>query len=527
MPASHSSETGPFGASTTNSGGPPLLEAYGIVKRFGSLLANDIAFFDVRPGEVIGLLGENGAGKSTLAKILYGYYAADAGEIRVRGARQEISSPRDARALGIGMVFQNFTLIPALSVFENIALFQSDLPAVMRRGDLLARIHSYSERFQIAADPWQPVRQLAVGEQQKVEILKQILAGARVLILDEPTKVLAPQECDGLFRTIAELRADGFGIVLITHKLREVLGCADRIAVMRQGRVVDIVDRARASEESLLELMFEGALAASPRLAGVSARHGGADALTLAGISTSAGPGGTALHDLSVNIRPGEIVGIAGVSGNGQRELGELILGLRQPRAGTKLLWGEDASRWSTATVREKGVASIPDDPLALACVPQLTVRENLALGTGARYRAGLALDWNKLDGDMARSFAKLGFPRPSFEARAATLSGGNLQRVVLARELAHDPKLIVALYPTRGLDARSTMTVRALLAGACNDGAAVLLMSEDLDELFAMSDRLLVLYRGAIAGEFGPADFRAETVGPPMVGAGKQSHAA
>ena len=522
MPASRTVD-----ADSLAAGGPPLLEAFGIVKRFGSLLANDIACFDVRPGEVIALLGENGAGKSTLAKILYGFYAADAGEIRVRGVRQTISSPRDARALGIGMVFQNFTLIPALSVFENIALFQSDLPAIMRRGDLLARIRAYSERFQIAADPWQPVRQLAVGEQQKVEILKQILAGARVLILDEPTKVLAPQECDGLFRTIAELRAEGFGIVLITHKLREVLACADRIAAMRQGRIVDIVDRAVASQESLLELMFEGAPTAPSRPAGDATGHGGADALTLAGVSTWAGAGDVALRDLSINIRPGEIVGIAGVSGNGQRELGELILGLRRPRTGTKRLWGEDASRWSTAMVREKGVASIPDDPLALACVPALTVRENLALGTGGRYRAGAAVDWNKLDVDMARSFTRLGFPRPNFEARAGTLSGGNLQRVVLARELAHDPKLIVALYPTRGLDAHSTMTVRALLAGARNDGAAILLMSEDLDELFAMSDRLLVLYRGSIAAEFGPADFRAETVGPPMVGAGRKSDAA
>src|SRR5271169_5882990 len=240
----------------TGDGEPPLLEARDIVKRFGALLANDVSHFSVQAGEIVALLGENGAGKSTLAKILYGYYAPDAGEIRVDGKRVEIASPRDARGLGIGMVFQNFTLIPALSVFDNVALFQKSLPVVVPRAEILERMRHYAERFRLAVDPWMPARRLAVGDQQKVEILKQLLAGARVLILDEPTKVLAPQESEGLFSTIAELRAEGMGIVLITHKLREVLACADRIAVMRHGRVAGIVDQREAEQEKLLSLMF-------------------------------------------------------------------------------------------------------------------------------------------------------------------------------------------------------------------------------------------------------------------------------
>ena len=510
-------------------GAPPLLEALGIVKRFGKLVANDIDQFTVNAGKIVALLGENGAGKSTLAKILYGYYAPDAGEINLNGKLVRIKSPRDARALGIGMVFQNFTLIPTMSVFDNVALFLHDLPVVVPRAEILRRIRDYAERFHLTVDPWRLAGQLAVGDQQKVEILKELLAGARVLILDEPTKVLAPQESEGLFRTLAELRAEGFGIVLITHKLREVLAVADRITVMRHGRIAGVVDGRDATEQVLLALMFGEGAASASSAAPVAPTHQdwGEPALELIRVSTTDVEGRVPLNAISLRVGSGEIVGIAGVSGNGQRELGDVVLGLLQAHTGAKLLWGEDATRWPVAKVREKGVAEIPDDPLSLACVPGLTVRENLALGSGGRYALRLGVDWPRCDADMQRSFARLGFARPDFATRAAILSGGNLQRVVLARELAHEPQLIVALYPTRGLDARSTTAVRALFRAARDRGAAVLLVSEDLDELFELSDRLVVMFRGGIAAALAPKDFHAETVAPFMVGAHEQADAA
>jgi general nucleoside transport system ATP-binding protein len=499
---------------------PPIVEAKGVVKRFGALLANEVGYFAVWPGEVVALLGENGAGKSTLCKILCGYYRPDAGTFHVDGKPVAIATPQDAQRYGIGMVFQNFSLIPVLSIWENVALFLKNAPWAIARTAGDERMHALARRLRLTADFSLPVSRLSVGDRQKVEILKQLMAGARVLVLDEPTKVLAPQETEGLFHTIAELRADGYGIIYITHKLYEVAACADRVAIMRQGRIVDVLLRSEASEERLLTALFGRPAAAPADPDGAPPVSAGEVALSLENIDTAPDGGTVALRDISLVVRSGEIVGIAGVSGNGQPELAETILGRRRTSRGVKRLWQNIATKWLPARIRSAGVASIPDDPLAFAIVPGLSVRENLVLGSGKRYRAGVGFDWRRLAADMKKSAARLGLHELPLDTRAAVLSGGNQQRLVLMRELAHRPKLIVAVYPTRGLDARSAQAVRDAFAAARAEGAAVLLISEELDELFAMSDRLIVLRGGRISGVFEPASFRADLVGPCMVGA-------
>jgi simple sugar transport system ATP-binding protein len=505
----------------------PLVEVLGVCKRYGAVQANDRVDLRLYAGEVHALLGENGAGKSTLSKIIYGYTRPDAGSIRVAGSPLRLDSPRDARAAGIGMVFQNFLLIPALSVLENIALFLTELPLIVPRRALEQRIREYGERFGLAVEPNALVRQLSVGQQQKVEILKLLLAQARVLIFDEPTKVLAPHEVQGLFQVFAALKAEGYGILFITHKLREVAACADRITVMQQGRVTGGLDSGQAEPATLIRMMF----GEQPETAGyqevpVRARiPGEPPILELSSASARASGSETALSNLDLQVQAGEIVGIAGVSGSGQKELGDLILGLRPLAAGSKRFCGADASTWSIARMRQQGVAFVPEDPLVMAAVPGLSVRENLVLGTGSRYRKGLNHDWPALAAAMAHSFAALAFPVPPLDPPIGALSGGNLQRVVIAREMAHAPKLVVTLYPTRGLDQRSVRSVRDLLRRARDGGSGVLLISEDLEELAEMSDRLLVLFGGAIVGEFARGAWQPETVGHLMTGSREACH--
>ena len=501
--------------------GRPLVEARGISRRYGTVQANDEVSLVLHGGEVHALLGENGAGKSTLSKILYGFTRPDAGQILVGGKAADLHSPRDARALGIGMVFQNFMLVPALSVTENIALFLTDLPPVVRRDAVEERIRRHAERFGLRVDLRAPVRQLSVGDQQKVEILKLLLAEARVLILDEPTKVLAPHEVAELFEVFKALKAEGYAILFITHKLREVIACADRITVMRQGRVTGELPGGQADAETLVNMMFgekgpgaRAGAAESPRNDPV-----GKALLELEAAGTRAAGSETELRGIDLRIAEREIVGVAGVSGSGQKELGDLILGLRPLAAGKKFFLGTDASGWSIARMRESGVAFVPEDCLAMAAVPGMSVRENLVLGTGRRYNRGASTDWGFLEARMGDSFRALGFPFPRLDSPMGSLSGGNLQRAVIAREMAHGPKLVVALYATRGLDVRSAASVRDLLRRTRDSGAGVLLISEDLEELAEMSDRLLVMYGGSLVGEYPRGEWRSDEVGHLMTG--------
>jgi ABC-type uncharacterized transport system ATPase subunit len=504
-----------------NMNASPFLSLRGITKSFRAVKANDQIDLDLYRGEVHALLGENGAGKSTLMKVLYGFYRADSGEIRLDGQAVQIRSPHDARKLRIGMVFQDFVQIPALTVADNIALFLPDLPFVLDKPGIARRIEEVSHRYGLDVDPRTLVGQLSVGERQKVEILKLLLADAQILILDEPTRSLAPHEIEGLFRVFANLRRDGYAVVFITHKLKEVLASADRITVIRRGQVTGSLPGSGATENELVSLMFGEEIQEATRQRAGRGSPEMTPVLELKGIHTRGEGGAGGLQDIHLTIMSGEIVGVAGVSGNGQRELGDVILGLEKISRGTKVLLGQDAGHWPVARVRAEGVAFIPEDPLGMAAFSWLSVQENMAMADTRRYsrHGGLSMDWEGVRSDLAASLKRLGFTIPSFFVPLATLSGGNVQRMILAREMAHNPKLIVAFYPTRGLDVRSAVAARELLMASREAGAGILLISEDLGELLTMSDRLVVLFQKRIVRTSAPQEITMNEVGHLMTG--------
>jgi ABC-type uncharacterized transport system ATPase subunit len=498
--------------------GAPTVWMRGITKRFPGVLANDRVDFDVVPGEIHALLGENGAGKSTLMKILYGFSQPDAGEISVRGARCRFRSPRDALRRGLGMVFQQFMLVPSLSVAENVLL---SLPAGgvrihHRRAE--RTIAELSTRYGLAVDPSARVWQLSVGEQQRVEILKLLARGADVLILDEPTSVLTPQETCRLFTTLRGLAGEGRAVVLITHKLPEVMAVSDRVTVLRRGRHVRTVATAATSPGELARMMVGRETFDQPRRDQVTP---GLEALRLQGVCADNDRGLPALREVSLSVRAGEIVAVAGVAGNGQRELGEVVAGLRRPGRGRVFINGQDRTGASPLEVIRSGVAHIPEDRLGLGVAPDLSAADNLVLKSyrDARFGRGVVLDRRAVVRHARALIDEFEIQIPGPETRVRALSGGNLQRLILAREISPRPRAVLAFHPTRGLDIVATAGVHRTLLEQRRAGAAILLISEDLDEVLALSDRIAVMFEGQVIGVVRPEETTAEEIGLLMGG--------
>ncbi|MBA3246402.1 MAG: ABC transporter ATP-binding protein [Actinobacteria bacterium] len=505
---------------------PPVLELRGITKRFPGIVANDGVSFDLRPGEVHALLGENGAGKSTLMNVLYGLYTPEEGEIRIKGTPTRMSSPRDAIDAGIGMVHQHFMLIPVMTVAENIVLANEPTrERVLLDYDAAAqRVRDLSDAFKFRIDPNARVEDITVGQQQRVEILKALYRNADILILDEPTAVLTPQEAQELFEILGTLTREGMSIIFISHKLNEVTEIADRITVLRRGKKIETLPAAGATEESLARLMVgrevllrveKGASTPTEPLLQIQDLHVTDDR----GIEKVRG--------LSLDVRGGEIVGIAGVDGNGQTELIDAIAGLMGSDSGRVLVAGEDVTNESAKDCLDTGLGHIPEDRQRRGLVLDFSLAENLALHDYDSQPAS-RLGWlfpkrlvARAQGLLKQFDVRGGGP----QTHAGGLSGGNQQKVVLAREIDRNPKVLIAAQPTRGLDVGAIEFVHRRLVEERDEGRAILLVSLELDEILSLSDRILVIYEGQIVGEFAPG-VSEEELGVAMTGGGRKEAA-
>jgi general nucleoside transport system ATP-binding protein len=502
----------------------PLLELRGITKRFPGVLANDKVDLDLLHGEVHALLGENGAGKSTLMNILYGLYTPDEGEIVLGGKPIELGSTKAAIEHGIGMVHQHFMLIPVMTVAENIVLaIEPRHRAVLLDYDAARkRVRELSERYGLAVDPDARIDRITVGQQQRVEILKALYRGAEILILDEPTAVLAPQEAQELFEILRSLKSQGKSIIFISHKLNEVLEVADRITVLRRGVVVDTIPAAGATEEGLARMMVgrEVLLRVDKRPA-----EPGAPLLAVEGLTVTDDRGLEAVRDVSFEVRAGEIVGLAGVDANGQSELIDAIAGLRPAAAGRVVIDGKDVTNLTAREALEAGVGHIPEDRHRRGLVLPFSLTENLALHN-YRYEPDSRRGFLNLRAMVQRARRLL----KEFDVRggrpptpAGALSGGNQQKVVLAREIDGEPKVLIAAQPTRGLDVGAIEFVHRRLVEQRDAGRAVFLVSLELEEILSLSDRILVIYEGRIVGEFPPTATE-EELGFAMTGGRRQA---
>jgi ABC-type uncharacterized transport system ATPase subunit len=494
----------------------------GITKRFPGVLANDRVDFEAAAGEVHALLGENGAGKSTLSNVLTGLYRADDGSIELYGEEVHFRSPRDARNAGIGMVHQHFRLVEPFTVAENIALgdHRNEGRTFLLRARAIERhVTTLAEQYGLDVDPRARIWQLSVGEQQRVEILKTLYLDARILIMDEPTAVLTPQESATLFETLRAMADEGRTIVFISHKLNEVMAVADRVTVLRGGRSVATLPAAGATPQSLAGLMVGREVEGPGRVVHPAAP--GRPVLELGSVSARGDRGGAALTDVSLTVRAGEIVAIAGVAGNGQRELAEVVSGMRSAEAGSIRVDGREIRPGDPRSAIAAGVAHVPEDRLGTGLAPSLSIASNVVLKSyrSPRLSRGPLLLWSAVRRLARDLIARYAVQAPGPQTPARQLSGGNLQKVVIAREFSSDPRVLIAASPTRGLDVGAIETVHNYLREAAASGVGILLISEDLDEILALADRIAVMYEGRIVGELEGLGADKQEIGLLMAG--------
>ncbi len=501
---------------------PPTthLEVRSLTKSFYGVRAIDSVDFDLRGGEIHGLLGENGAGKSTLCSVLSGLYRPDSGSVLIDGTEVQFRSPQDSAKVGIGMVYQHFRLVDSFTVAQNIVLGlpKGQRPSSMRQVN--ATVAQLAEEYGLHVDPTASIWQLSVGEQQRVEILKQLFRGARILILDEPTAVLAPQETDGLFDAVSRMVERGHGVVLVSHKMAETMAYTDRISVLSRGRNAGTVATAHTSPEEVAKMMF-GDTDAAERTSFGGAGSVGAPVLTVADLRVLGDKGRPAVDNVSFEVRRGEVVGVAGVAGNGQRELQEAIAGLRSVASGTITIDRTDCTTAGAKETMRAGLAYVPEDRLGVGLAPGLPLGHNLALKNHDRHphsRRGV-LSESAIDAtatSLAADFDIRG-NRPGM--RVSLMSGGNLQKAILARELTEDHEVLLAAAPTRGLDMAAAEAVRTHIVNERQSDRGVLLFSEDLDEVIHMSDVVLVMFKGRIVGRFSRSEVDVDEIGLLMTG--------
>jgi len=496
------------------------LELRGITKRFPGVVANDNVNLTLNTGEVLSLIGENGAGKSTLMSVLYGMYKPDEGDIVIDGTPQVFTSPADAIAAGIGMVHQHFMLVPVFTVAENVVLGVEPTGALgkLHIDEARRMVREISDRYSLDLDPDAVIEDLPVGVQQRVEIVKVLLRDAKVVVFDEPTAVLTPSEIIEFFEIVKTLVSAGRGVVFITHKLKEALNIANRIAVLRRGKVVGEVDPKTASESQIAEMMVGRPVQLTVDKSSAAA---GEVVLKVTDLTVLDADGRPHVENVSFEVRAGEIVGVAGVQGNGQTELVEALTGLRKAAGGTITLDGKDLTHSNPRERHQMGMAHIPEDRQRQGLVGGLSVAENLVLTRyhDDQFSHGVIVDWNAANAIADTLISEYDIRTPSKETGVGTLSGGNQQKVIVARELSRDLRLTIAAQPTRGVDVGSIEYIHSRIVKERDAGTAVLIVSTELDEVMALSDRLLVMFRGKVVAELDPKKVTPMEVGLYMAG--------